>query len=49
MIYTAPYAFDTDKVHYEGKCEGVGPLEIETFLGPVKWHIHMIISQVHVY
>jgi hypothetical protein len=31
-------AFDTGSIHYLGKWEGVGPLEIEIFLGLVKWH-----------
>ncbi len=31
-------AFDAGSIHYKGKWEGVGALEIETFLGPVKSH-----------
>ncbi len=37
MIYTAR-AFDADSIHYEGKWEEGWALEIETLLGPVKWH-----------
>ncbi len=39
LIYTAVCnAFDSGSIHYEGKWEGGWALEIETFLGPVKWH-----------
>jgi hypothetical protein len=41
MIYTAPcvkLAFDAGSIHYLGKWDGGWALEIETFLGPVKWH-----------
>jgi hypothetical protein len=31
-------AFYAGSIHYEGKWEGSWALEIETFLGPVKWH-----------
>jgi hypothetical protein len=31
-------AFDAGSIYYEGKWEGGWALEIDTFLGPVKWH-----------
>jgi hypothetical protein len=31
-------AFEAGSIHYEGKWEGGWAREIETFLGPVKWH-----------
>jgi hypothetical protein len=31
-------AFDAGSIHYEGKWEGGWALDIESFLGPVKWH-----------
>jgi hypothetical protein len=38
MVYTAPYLMFLMHAGNEGKWEGVWSLEIETFLGPVKWH-----------
>ncbi len=39
MIYTALYVMhNAGSIYYLGKWEGFGPcVEIETFLGPVKW------------
>ncbi len=38
FLQPCTYFFLCVQIYYEGMWEGVGPLEIETFLGPLKWH-----------